>query len=109
VRENTKQGYVDIAEGEMVDMQFMSSNSRRGRRMENKVHTLTQVRNNHYVFENGDLRYLTQTELERAQTLPEGYTKVLTRDKAAGCIGDGWTVDVIVHLFQGMGKILTTT
>ena len=102
VRENTKQGYVDIAEGEGVDLQFFSSNSRRGRRMENKLHTLTQVRNEHYIFEDGDLRYLTQTELERAQTLPEGYTKSISRNLAAGCIGDGWTVDVIVHLLKGL-------
>ena len=39
-------------------------------------------------------------ELERLQTLPEGYTKVLNRNKAAGVIGDGWTVDVIVHIFK---------
>lgn len=45
-------------------------------------------------------RYLNQTELERCQTLPEGYTRVLNRDKAAGCIGDAWTVDVITHIFK---------
>lgn len=83
-----------------------NTNSRRGRRMENKVHTPTQVRNEHFIFENGDLRYLTQIELERLQTLPEGYTKILTRDKAAGCIGDGWTVDVISHIFKGLVKNL---
>ena len=47
-------------------------------------------------------RHLNQTELERLQTLPEGYTKILTRNKAAGVIGDGWTVDVIVHIFKFM-------
>lgn len=45
-------------------------------------------------------RYLNQTELERCQTLPEGYTSILDRDRAAGCIGDGWTVDVISHIFS---------
>lgn len=60
------------------------------------------------VFSSGDLdykkglRYFTQTELERLQTLPDGYTKILNRDKAAGCIGDGWTVDVIAHIFKEM-------
>ena len=48
------------------------------------------------------LRYFTQTELERLQTLPDGYTKVLTRNKAAGCIGDGWTVDMIAHILKGL-------
>lgn len=47
-------------------------------------------------------RWLNQTELERCQTLPNGYTKILNRNKAAGVIGDGWTVDVIAHIFSFM-------
>ena len=47
-------------------------------------------------------RYFNQTELERLQTLPEGYTKGLTRNQAANVIGDGWTVDVIAHIFKGL-------
>lgn len=47
-----------------------------------------------------NIRYFTQTELEKLQTLPVGYTKCLTRNKAAGCIGDGWTVDVIAHILS---------
>lgn len=46
------------------------------------------------------VRYLTQTELERLQTVPEGYTSILTRNQAAGLLGDGWTVDVISHIFS---------
>ena len=49
-----------------------------------------------------NIRYFTQIELERLQTLPDGYTKCLTRNKAAGCIGDGWTVDVIAHIFNNL-------
>ena len=48
------------------------------------------------------IRYLNQLELERLQTLPEGYTKILSRNKAAGVIGDGWTVDVIAHIFKNI-------
>lgn len=47
-----------------------------------------------------NIRYLTQTELERLQTVPEGYTKTLKRDDAACLLGDGWTVDVIAHIFK---------
>lgn len=46
------------------------------------------------------VRYLSQRELERCQTMPEGYTKSLTRNQAANVLGDGWTVDVIVHIFS---------
>lgn len=52
------------------------------------------------VIQNNDIRYFTQTELEKLQTLPVGYTKCLTRNKAAGCIGDGWTVDVVAHILS---------
>lgn len=47
-----------------------------------------------------NIRYFTQTELERLQTLPDGYTSILSKNKAAGCIGDGWTVDVITHILS---------
>ena len=46
------------------------------------------------------IRYLNQTELERCQTVPEGYTKCLTRNEAADVLGDAFTVDVIAHIFS---------
>ena len=46
------------------------------------------------------IRYLNQTELERLQNVPEGYTKCLTRNEAADVLGDGFTVDVIAHIFS---------
>jgi DNA (cytosine-5)-methyltransferase 3A len=58
------------------------------------------------VFESPDLdwrkgvRYLNQNELEKCQTVPPGYTKILNRNKAACLLGDGWTVDVIVHILK---------
>lgn len=48
------------------------------------------------------IRYMNQTELERCQTVPEGYTKCLTRNEAANVLGDGWTVDVISHILKGL-------
>ena len=48
------------------------------------------------------VRYMNQTELERCQTVPEGYTKCLTRNEAANVLGDGWTVDVIAHIFKAL-------
>jgi DNA (cytosine-5)-methyltransferase 3A len=48
------------------------------------------------------LRYLNQNELERLQTIPHNYTKELDRNDAACLLGDGWTVDVIAHIFKGL-------
>lgn len=46
------------------------------------------------------IRYLNQTELERCQTVPDGYTKCLTRNEAADVLGDAFTVDVIAHILS---------
>ena len=47
-------------------------------------------------------RILSQTELEKLQTIPLGYTSILSRNDAACLIGDGWTVDVIAHIFKNI-------
>ena len=49
---------------------------------------------------NENIRILTQTELENLQTVPQGYTSILKRNDAACLLGDGWTVDVIAHIFS---------
>jgi DNA (cytosine-5)-methyltransferase 3A len=46
------------------------------------------------------VRYLTKTERERLQTMPEGYCDLLTEKEAADVLGDGWTVDVLAHIFS---------
>lgn len=46
------------------------------------------------------IRYLDPIERERLQTIPEGYTKLLTWKEAADVLGDGWTVDVIAHILS---------
>ena len=48
------------------------------------------------------IRYMNQIELERCQNVPEGYTKCLTRNEAANVLGDGWSCDVIAHIFKNL-------
>lgn len=50
----------------------------------------------------GKVRKPTALECERAQTLPDNYTEMLTETARKKCIGNGWTVDVIAHLFTGL-------
>ena len=105
VKEATKIGFVDIAENEGVDLSYPTSTTRRGRAMKDKSNCL--LRNNEYfVFQNNDIRYFSQTELERLQTVKEGYTNILNRNQAACLLGDGWTVDVIAHIFNYMKCVL---
>ena len=45
-------------------------------------------------------RYLTQAELENAQTVPVGYTSCLSYNQACAVLGNGWTVAVIEHILS---------
>lgn len=56
--------------------------------------------NENYLLKDGVYRYLSQTEIEKLQTLPIGYTKILSYDEAYDCIGDGWSVDIIAHILS---------
>ena len=47
-----------------------------------------------------DVRYLNKAERERLQTMPKDYCKLLTEKEAADVLGDGWTVDVLAHIFS---------
>ena len=46
------------------------------------------------------IRYCSQKELERLHNIPEGYTEILNKQQAGNLIGDGWTIDVITHIFS---------
>ena len=47
-------------------------------------------------------RHLTNIECERLQTLPDDYTKGIAETQRRRAIGNGWTVDIISHIFKGM-------
>lgn len=47
-------------------------------------------------------RYYTPTEYERLQTVPEGYTSCVSDSQRYKMLGNGWTVDVIAHIFKGL-------
>jgi site-specific DNA-cytosine methylase len=47
-------------------------------------------------------RKLTPLECERLQTVPENYTNHVSNTQRYKMLGNGWTVDVIVHLMKGM-------
>ena len=49
-----------------------------------------------------NVRRLTPLECERLQTLPDNYTEGISDTNRYKCIGNGWTVDVIAHIFEGL-------
>lgn len=45
-------------------------------------------------------RMLTPTECERIQSVPLGYTECVAKTNRYKMLGNGWTVDVIAHIFS---------
>lgn len=70
--------------------------------MDGKTPTLSAnswEHNNHLT--NGvDYRKLTPIECERLQTVPDNYTAHVSNTQRYKMLGNGWTVDVIAHIFK---------
>lgn len=73
-------------------------------REDGKTNTLTTVQKDNYVVDKtcNKWRKLTPLECERLQTVPDGYTVGVSNTQRYKMIGNGWTVDVIAHIFKGI-------
>ena len=47
-------------------------------------------------------RKLTPVECERLQTVPDGYTDGVSNSQRYKMLGNGWTADVIAHIFKNL-------
>lgn len=47
-------------------------------------------------------RKLTPVECERLQTVPDGYTEGVSNSQRYKMLGNGWTVDIIAHIFKNL-------
>ena len=76
-------------------------------RTDNKSNCLvTGVSSTGLYVKDNDLKTITVEEAEKLQTLPVGYTDVDGVSKTAKykMIGNGWTVEVIKHIYKGLLK-----
>jgi DNA (cytosine-5)-methyltransferase 3A len=101
IKNGTKTGYLYAKEGDCVNLEFPKSQNRRGRVSYGKTNTINTACN-YGVIVNGNLRELNITEYERLQTLPDGYTSMISLNQRKNVLGNGWTVDVIGHIFKNL-------
>lgn len=100
VKQATKAGKIIANDGDCINLSFPTSKTRRGRVIAGKSATIDKS-GNLSVYSNGVVRKLTVTELERLQTLPDGYTKTCSSiNERRAMIGNGWTVDVIAAILK---------
>lgn len=103
ISQATKQGYIVAKDGDGINLSFPNSKTRRGRVIKQKSNTLDKACNV-CVYYGNVIRRLTINELEKLQTLPVGYTQGVSESKRRAAIGNGWTVDIIVHILNKINE-----
>lgn len=86
--------------------------SKRVYKINGKSPTLTTITGGHQkkiIDDNQQIRSLTVVECERLQTLPDNYTQGISDSQRYKCLGNGWTVDVIAHIFKQLNKYMELT
>ena len=73
-------------------------------REDGKTNALTTVQKDNVAVKINEMHWckLTVTECERLQTVPDGYTCGVSNTQRYKMLGNGWTVDVIKHIFEGL-------
>ena len=101
ISQAVKKGYIVAEDGDGVNLSFPTSKTRRGRVIKQKSSTLDR-QCEVCVYHDNKIRRLTVRELERLQTLPDGYLDGFSNAVAYQTIGNGWTVDVVAHILGYM-------
>ena len=52
----------------------------------------------------GEDRLFSPLECERLQTVPDNYSSVVSNTQRFNMLGNGWTVDVITHIFKNISQ-----
>lgn len=73
-------------------------------REDGKTNSLTTVQKDNVAVHVEELKWrkLTPIECERLQTVPDNYTNHVSNTQRYRMLGNGWTVDVICYLLEGM-------
>lgn len=76
--------------------------SRPERIYESKAPTLRSERSGLKIKNEYEVRKLSPIECERLQTIPDRYTDCISDTQRYKTLGNGWTVDVVAHIFKNI-------
>ena len=105
-----------VAIGRLVNRRLDASGTRKDNQLElpfttqlevsnsEKSNCLTTVQKDNVVVQQELYRKLTPLECERLQTVPDNYTNHVSNTQRYKMLGNGWTVDVICHLFSCLAE-----
>jgi len=99
IKDNT----FDISICEFIERDSVFDMTNRVYKINGKSPTLTASGKRVRVIDDvGNVTILNSSHFENLQGVPKGYTKSVTDSQAMNLVGDGWTVDVIKHIFKNL-------
>jgi len=108
VKTNRGKGFKIAKDGDSLNLSFPTSKTRGSRVYEGKSPTLVKTDEKIFTIKkdgkNLIIRPLNKIELCRLQGFPDNYCDILTRNKAASLLGDGWTLPIIEHIFNHIDR-----
>jgi DNA (cytosine-5)-methyltransferase 3A len=106
---NTKKKTKNYVKWDLSGKQYWSQQDRAYYK-EGKICTLPKAQPSNKLnilldYEKDIYRRLHPIEAERCQTVPDNYTDCVPTNKRLEMLGNGWTVDVIKHIFRNMNEL----
>lgn len=97
-------GYVDRDKSYCIDANYYKGANAKSylEKRRRQVVILEPITDIEKQMNEGKFRKLSPIECERLQTLPDNYTAGVSNTQRYKMLGNGWTVDVVAHLFKGL-------
>ena len=97
-------GYVDREKSYCIDANYYKGANAKSylEKRRRQVVILEPITDIEIQMDKGKFRKLSPIECERLQTLPDNYTEGVSNTQRYKMLGNGWTVDVVAHLFKGL-------
>lgn len=97
-------GYVDRDKSYCIDANYYKGANAKSylEKRRRQVVILEPITDIEKQMNEGKFRKLSPIECERLQTLPDNYTAGVSNTQRYRMLGNGWTVDVVAHLFKGL-------
>ena len=96
----------NIVDGKRKDILGAKTKQRLETTFSKKSNCLTSVQKDSLLLDSTNIPYLvrklTAIECERLQTLPDNYTEGIPNTHRIKALGNGWTVDVVAHIFSSL-------
>lgn len=97
-------GYVDRDKSYCIDANYYKGANAKSylEKRRRQVVILEPITDIEKQMNDGKFRKLSPVECERLQTLQDNYTAGVSNTQRYRMLGNGWTVDVVAHLFKGL-------